>query len=145
MDENVSVFLINKNLLTFRFQGKRRLMHSPFILMVFAAHLNGIAGAIDIEELEVAGLPAGGSSTQMYPPWGALALIAAAVSIRPIPVVTHIKLFPKVERVLQFWANGETKVPTTAPTKRRSKKPYMRPAPKPNPATGNASTSNSDY
>ena len=42
-------------------------MRSPFILHVFAVHLDGIAGAIDIESLEVARPRAGVSNTQMYP------------------------------------------------------------------------------
>ena len=57
-------------------------MRSPFILQVFAVHLNSIAGAIDIEDLEVTH-PAGVSQTQKHPTRGTLALAAAAVSIRP--------------------------------------------------------------
>ncbi|KAH9023836.1 hypothetical protein EDB85DRAFT_300801 [Lactarius pseudohatsudake] len=105
-------------------KGNRRFMHSPFILWVFAAHLISIAGAIDIEEgLEVEGLPASASSTQKYPPRGALALATAAV-----------------ERVLQLWANGEMDAPVTVPTKRKFKKTYLTAAPRLNPANGDIST-----
>ncbi|KAH9170847.1 hypothetical protein EDB89DRAFT_1238786 [Lactarius sanguifluus] len=98
-------------------KGKRRLMHSPFIVRVFAAHLVRIAGAIDID-------PAveGVSSTQKYPPRGALALATAAV-----------------ERVLQLWANGEMDAPVTVPSKRKFKKTYMKAAPRLNPADGDIS------
>ncbi|KAH9034007.1 hypothetical protein EDB83DRAFT_1784674 [Lactarius deliciosus] len=108
-------------------KGKRRFMHSPFILRVFAAHLISIAGAIDIEDLEVDGLPASASSTQKYPPRGALALATAAV-----------------ERVLQLWANGEMDAPVTVPAKRKFKKTYLTGAPRLNPVNGDISTFSAD-
>ncbi|KAH9023830.1 hypothetical protein EDB85DRAFT_1989459 [Lactarius pseudohatsudake] len=74
-DEKASVFFGQRDLADV--SRWRRLMHSPFIVRVFAAHLVRIAGAIDID-------PAveGVSSTQKYPPRGALALATAAVSTR---------------------------------------------------------------
>ncbi|KAH8991571.1 hypothetical protein EDB92DRAFT_665813 [Lactarius akahatsu] len=107
---------------------KQRLTHPPFIVRVFAVHLVRIAGAIDID-------PAveGVSSSQKYPPRGALALATAAVSTRK-----------KVERVLQLWANGEMDAPVTVPTKRKFKKTYMKAAPRLNLADGNISKFSSD-
>ena len=55
----------------------RGLMRAPFILQVFANHLNSIVGAEDIPEIEIA---EGVSVVAKYPPIGGLALAAAAVS-----------------------------------------------------------------
>lgn len=55
-------------------------MRSPFILQVFANHLNSIVGAEEVPEIEVAGDYEDVSNVAKYPPIGALALAAAAVS-----------------------------------------------------------------
>jgi hypothetical protein len=57
------------------------LMHTPFILQVFATHLNSIIGAEEVLELEVAGDHEGTSVVVRYPPIGALAIAAAMVSM----------------------------------------------------------------
>jgi hypothetical protein len=56
-------------------------MHAPFILQVFASHLNNIVGAEDVLELECVGIPGDVSSVSKYPPVGALALAVTAVSM----------------------------------------------------------------
>jgi hypothetical protein len=53
-------------------------MRAPFILQVFANHLNSIVGAEDVPSLEVA---VGHGDSVRYPPKGALALAAAAVRV----------------------------------------------------------------
>ncbi len=57
-------------------------MHAPFILQVFTTHLNSIVGAKDVLGL-VANSIHGDHVTAIakYPPKGALALAAAAVSL----------------------------------------------------------------
>jgi hypothetical protein len=57
------------------------LMHAPFILQVFVTHLNSIVGAEEVLELEVASNHEGASVVARYPPIGALAIAAAAVSM----------------------------------------------------------------
>ena len=52
-------------------------MRAPFIIQVFANHLNSIVGAEDMLEIEIA---EGVSVVAKYPPIGGLALAAAAVS-----------------------------------------------------------------
>lgn len=62
-------------------------MRAPFILQVFATHLNSITGAVDMPSLEatlqVTDLDVYGyaSLAAKYPPKGALALATAAVCI----------------------------------------------------------------
>ena len=57
-------------------------MHAPFILQVFATHLNSIVGAVDVPSLEASDLNVHNASvTARYPLKGALALAAAAVCI----------------------------------------------------------------
>jgi hypothetical protein len=56
------------------------LMHAPFILQVFATHLNSIVGAEEVPELEVTSNHEGVSVVARYPLIGALAIAAAAVS-----------------------------------------------------------------
>jgi hypothetical protein len=60
-------------------------MRAPFVLQVFATHLNSIVGAKDVPAL-TAKVPNPGASglssmVEKYPPKGALALAATAVSI----------------------------------------------------------------
>jgi hypothetical protein len=52
-------------------------MRAPFILQVFATHLNSIVGAEDVPALEVTD----NFGDAKYPPKGALALAAAAVCL----------------------------------------------------------------
>jgi hypothetical protein len=56
------------------------LMHAPFILQVFATHLNSIVGAEEVLELKVTSNHEGVSIVVRYPPIGALAIAAATVS-----------------------------------------------------------------
>ena len=56
-------------------------MRAPFILQVFATHLNSIVGAEDMPGLEVTANPNNKSAVTAYPPTGALALAATAVSM----------------------------------------------------------------
>ncbi|KAH8995780.1 hypothetical protein EDB86DRAFT_2920271 [Lactarius hatsudake] len=58
--------------------------------------------------------------------------------------LANTQKFPKVERVLQLWANGEMDAPVTVPTKRKFKKTYMKAAPRLNPADGDISKFSSD-
>jgi hypothetical protein len=69
--------------LTSNLPQKTGLMRTPFILQVFATHLNCIVGAEDVPSLEATGpgIRADSSVVMKYPPAGALALAAAAVSI----------------------------------------------------------------
>jgi hypothetical protein len=53
---------------------------SPFILQVFATHLNSIVGAEEVPELEVTSNHEDVSVVARYPLIGALAIAAAAVS-----------------------------------------------------------------
>ena len=55
-------------------------MHRPFVLQVFAMHLNSIMGAVDVPVLEVTDGYRDATVLARYPPKGALALAAAAVS-----------------------------------------------------------------
>ena len=57
------------------------LMRAPFILQVFATHLNSIVGAEDIPGLEVTANQDDESAVTAYPPIGALALAATMVSM----------------------------------------------------------------
>ena len=57
------------------------LMRAPFVLRVFATHLNSIVGAEDVPELERVGSAGDVSSVSRYPPVGALALALTAVSM----------------------------------------------------------------
>ena len=54
-------------------------MRAPFILQVFATHLNSIVGAEDVPGLEIAANH--DDNSDVYPLTGALALAAAAVSM----------------------------------------------------------------
>ena len=54
-------------------------MRAPFILQVFAVHLNSIVGAEDVPSLEVTNDCGDATVTAKYPPKGALALAAATV------------------------------------------------------------------
>jgi hypothetical protein len=56
-------------------------MCSPFILQVFATHLNSIVGAEDVPGLNASDTDDDPSAVARYPPKGALALAAAAVSL----------------------------------------------------------------
>jgi hypothetical protein len=56
------------------------LMCHPFILQVFATHLNSIVGAEDVPGFGVTDKCTGASVVAKYPPKGALALAATAVS-----------------------------------------------------------------
>jgi hypothetical protein len=60
------------------------LMRAEYVLRVFAAHLNSIVGAEEVHDLEIPGdyedLDQAASEVARYPPTGALALAAAAVS-----------------------------------------------------------------
>ena len=113
-------------------------MRAPFILQVFATHLNSIVGAMDVPSLEVtvgdvdhdkdvcAGVK--------YLPRGALALTAAAVCIFLCTLTKYAK-HSQVERTLQLWADGEMK-PGAEPVKRQSNKPAIKATTKINPQTG---------
>jgi hypothetical protein len=59
------------------------LMRSPLILQVFATHLNSTSGAEDVPQLYAPGVDedSDASAVVKYPPKGALALAAAAVSL----------------------------------------------------------------
>jgi hypothetical protein len=81
-------------------------MRSPFILQVFAAHLNSIVGAEEVPELEVAGDFEDASVSSRYPPIGALALTAAAVNTFSL-YINEVDAPTQVERTLQLWADGE--------------------------------------
>jgi len=54
-------------------------MRAPFILQVFASHLNSIVGAEDVPSLEVTDGYREATVLARYPPKGALALAAATV------------------------------------------------------------------
>ncbi|KAH9034759.1 hypothetical protein EDB85DRAFT_1889688 [Lactarius pseudohatsudake] len=54
------------------------LMCAPFILQVFAMHLNSIVGAKDVPNLEATSVDGDTSAVAKYPPKGALALAVAA-------------------------------------------------------------------
>jgi hypothetical protein len=58
-------------------------MRAPFILQVFATHLNSIVGAEEMPSLEVtdSDFDEDTSIIARHPPKGALALAAAAVSL----------------------------------------------------------------
>jgi hypothetical protein len=56
-------------------------MRAPFILQVFATHLNSIVGAEEVPGLEFSSTREDTSDDAKYPPTGALGLAAAAVSI----------------------------------------------------------------
>ncbi len=57
-------------------------MRAPFILQVFAMHLNSIVGAEDVPGLVATSIHGDhATAVAKYPPKGALALTAAAVSL----------------------------------------------------------------
>ncbi|KAH9033644.1 hypothetical protein EDB85DRAFT_2144869 [Lactarius pseudohatsudake] len=102
------------------------LMRAPFILQVFATHLNSTAGAEEVPALRATGVNEGASIVAKYLPKGALALAAAArseVSYR--------------YRTLKLWADGEMEVLHAAdPVKKQASKPSIKVASKLNPLTG---------
>ncbi|KAI9436203.1 hypothetical protein H4582DRAFT_2078814 [Lactarius indigo] len=105
------------------------LMRAPFILQVFATHLNSTAGAEEVPALSATGIDKGASAVAKYPPKGALALAAAAV-----------------ERTLQLWADGDMEVLHAAePVKKSANKPSIKAASKLNPSTGIVSNVTSKF
>jgi hypothetical protein len=82
------------------------LMRAPFILQVFAIHLNSIVGAQEVPEIEVAGDFEDASVVSRYPPIGALALATAAVNTFSL-YINEADALTQVERTLRLWANGE--------------------------------------
>ncbi|KAH8984333.1 hypothetical protein EDB92DRAFT_1950889 [Lactarius akahatsu] len=105
------------------------LMCAPFILQVFATHLNSTAGAAEVPALRATGVNEGASIVAKYPPKGALALAAAAV-----------------ERTLKLWADGEMEVLQAAdPMKKQANKPSIKVASKLNPLTGIVSNVASNF
>jgi hypothetical protein len=54
-------------------------MRTPFVLQVFATHLNSIVGAEDVPSLEVTDGYGDATFLARYPPKGALALAIVAV------------------------------------------------------------------
>ncbi|KAH9169057.1 hypothetical protein EDB89DRAFT_1908891 [Lactarius sanguifluus] len=96
------------------------LMRAPFVLQVFATHLNSTIGAAEVPALRATGVSKGASFVAKYPPKGALALAAAAV-----------------ERSLKLWADGDMEVMNAAdPVKKQANKPSIKAASKLNPLTG---------
>ncbi|KAF8267190.1 hypothetical protein EI94DRAFT_1802036 [Lactarius quietus] len=104
------------------------LMRAPFILQVFAVHLNRIVGAIDVPGLKVAGSDKDASVVVKYLPIGALALAVATV-----------------ERTLQHCANGEMRIPGDEPVDKRPSKPTIKAKAKLNPQTRNISSVESHF
>ncbi|KAH8982929.1 hypothetical protein EDB86DRAFT_2811923 [Lactarius hatsudake] len=99
------------------------LMRAPFILQVFATHLNSTVGAAEVPALRATGVNKGASIVAKYPPKGALALAAAAV-----------------ERSLKLWADGDMEVMHAAdPVKKQANKPSIKATSKLNLVTGNVS------
>ncbi|KAH9043906.1 hypothetical protein EDB85DRAFT_1855214 [Lactarius pseudohatsudake] len=94
---------------------------APFILQVFATHLNCIVGAKDVPSLEATSIDGDTSAVAKYPPKGALAPAIAAV-----------------KRTLQLWADGEMKALDSggANLKKQANKPIIKALSKLNPATG---------
>ncbi|KAF8256394.1 hypothetical protein EI94DRAFT_1711617 [Lactarius quietus] len=97
------------------------LMHAPFILQVFATHLNSITSVMDVPSLQATNWDIHGEASlaAKYPPRGALALAATAV-----------------ERTLQLWAEGNMKPPSSGPVRKQSNKPVIKATSKLNPQTG---------
>ncbi|KAH8987223.1 hypothetical protein EDB86DRAFT_2809056 [Lactarius hatsudake] len=105
------------------------LMHAPFILQVFATHLNSTIGATEVPALRATGVNKGASIVAKYPPKGALALAAAAV-----------------ERSLKLWADGDMEVMHAAnPMKKQANKPSIKAASKLNLVTENVSKVTSKF
>ncbi|KAF8258725.1 hypothetical protein EI94DRAFT_1620309, partial [Lactarius quietus] len=104
------------------------LMHAPFILQVFAVHLNRIVGAVDVPGLEVAGSDEDTSIIAKYLPIGALALAVAAV-----------------ERTLQHCANGEMRIHGDEAVDKWPNKPTIKAKAKLNPQTRNISSVKSHF
>ncbi|KAF8269530.1 hypothetical protein EI94DRAFT_1573905, partial [Lactarius quietus] len=104
------------------------LMHTPFILQVFAVHLNRIVGAVDVPGLEVASSDEDASIVAKYLLIGALALAVATV-----------------ERTLQHCANGEMRIPGDEPVDKWPSKPTIKAKAKLNPQTGNISSVKSHF
>ncbi|KAF8259051.1 hypothetical protein EI94DRAFT_1814058 [Lactarius quietus] len=97
------------------------LMRAPFILQVFATHLNSITDAVDVPSLQATNWDIHGEASlaAKYPPKGALALAATAV-----------------ERTLQLWAEGNMKPPSSEPVRKQSNKPVIKATSNLNPQTG---------
>ncbi|KAF8256463.1 hypothetical protein EI94DRAFT_1519517, partial [Lactarius quietus] len=104
------------------------LMHTPFILQVFAVHLNRIVGAVDVPGLEVTGSDKDAYIVVKYLPIGALAL---AVTV--------------VERTLQHCANGKMRIPSDEAVDKQPSKPTIKAKAKLNPQTGNISSVKSHF
>lgn len=62
-------------------------MRAPFILQVFATHLNSIVGAEEVPGLEFSRTHDNTSDDVKYLPKGALGMAAAAVSISHIYII----------------------------------------------------------
>ena len=91
VSEDVSVSDISLSLLTLPQGQQSGLMRAPFILQVFAVHLNSIVGAVDVPSLEVTNDYGDGTVLAKYPPKGALALAVAAVGFfHSTQQVSHI-------------------------------------------------------
>jgi hypothetical protein len=113
-------------------------MRSPFILQVFATHLNSIAGAVDVPSLQAADLDDyydDASPAAKYPPKGALALAAAAVC-NLSQTYSRLTLASQVERTLQLWAEDNMGPPSAEPIRRKTNKPTIKAVSKLNPQTG---------
>lgn len=67
-------------ILTLPQEVRSGLMRGPFVLQVFAMHLNSIVGAEDVPNLEVTDGHGDVTVFARYPPKGALALAVATVS-----------------------------------------------------------------
>ena len=109
-------------------------MRAPFILQVFATHLNSIVGAEDVPSLDAAGCDEDSSIVEKYPPSGALALAAAAVSLYLSCLDDAGSKNLQVERTLRLWANGEMGLDSEGEP--GVKKQACRPVSKLNPQTG---------
>ena len=137
---NMSIYLLNLPQ-----HEQSGLMRSPFILQVFATHLNSIVGAEDVPSLEVTDGYGAATVLARYPPKGALALAAAAVSFF-FPVSKYLTL-SQVERTLRLWGDGEMQplgVSVEQPRK-QSNKPSIKATTKLNPQTGIISNTQSKF
>ena len=118
-------------------------MHAPFILQVFATHLNSIIGAEDVPSFEAAGCNEDSSIVNKYPPSGALALAATAVSLYLSCLDDTGSTNPQVERTLRLWANGEMGLDLEGEP--GVKKQSCKPVSKLNPQTGVVSNAASNF
>lgn len=112
---------------------------APFILTLFAIHLNNIVGAQDIPSLKLT--PWETSIVARYPPRGVLALAIAAVRdsflLKFSPGPPKSANFSQVERTLHLWVDGDMKpINIEQATKMPLNKPTTTASDKFNPQTG---------